>query len=743
MACIALAIPLGIGYATLSRQIDARLNGTANGRFQVYSAPQPIEAGDAATIASLVDHLRRAGYTTEPSNPMGSFQTTADHVIIQPGRQSFFQGIGVQVTIETGRIASLRTVPGGETIQEYALEPVPLVHVDSGTVESRRAVRLADIPLHLKHALLSIEDKRFFQHAGVDPMRAAKAVFVNVKNGRKEQGGSTLTMQLSRNLFLDGEKTWMRKGKELVIATMLEAKLSKEQILEHYVNQVYLGRRDTQELHGFGQAAETYFGKSLKALTLDEAALLAGMVQRPSYFDPSRHPERAVARRNLVLHLMARNGLITTSERMAASAAPLTLRERTAQSSDLPWFLDLAMEEARKRTTAPGGKLYTTLDPALQAAATDAVRSALPALDRLTEGKGGKRRAEISLVAIDSHTGEVKALVGGRDFGRNQVNHAISPRQPGSVFKPFVYAAALQSERRAFGPSTTLNDAPTTFRFDGQEYRPSNFGDHFYGYVSMRRALAKSMNVATVSLAEQVGYREVHKLARSSGFNETMRPTPALALGAYEATPLEVAGAYTVFANHGVRVAPAFVNEIRSQGRVAYRHKAEGSAVLDPAPAFLMQDMLAEVLQSGTAAGVRSQGFDAPAAGKTGTSRDGWFAGYVSNLICVVWVGFDDNSDLDIEGARSALPIWTAFMKKAGERAAYRQSLGDAPEGVAGIMVDAETGQPAGPECRRVRKEYFIRGKEPKSVCRHEAVVDEMESEFAQTAFLAKELNRD
>lgn len=713
------------GANRLSAYIDARLADGALGDSTIlYSAPVTIAKGDAIAPASVIADLHGAGYTGEKTNPVGTYAVEGDSVTIKPGRESYFRSEPVRISFANGKVVQLTALNNNAAVDDYALEPEPLVRFDDNGLQKRRPVQFKDIPKILVDAVLSAEDKHFFYHAGFDPLRIVKAAFVNARSGRKEQGGSTLTMQLARNLYLDAGKTWERKLKELSIAEMLEWKLSKQQIFEYYANQVYLGRRDVAGLHGFGQAAESYFGKELPQLTLAEAATLAGLIQRPSYFDPVRHADRAMARRNVILGLMHQNGFITAAERDQAMNAPLGITSRVKDASGTQWFIELAMDDLQSHDEIPQrGRVYTTLDPDLQRAAQEAIRSGMKAVDARVARRKGHGLPEAALIAIDSHTGEVKALVGGRDFGMSQVNHITAMRQPGSIFKPFVYAAALESNRHTFTPATTVVDEPTTFQFEGQEYSPSNFGQVFMGTVTLRRALSKSLNVATVSVAEQTGYARVLEVARSAGFNDGLKPTPALALGAYEVTPLEAAGAYTVFANGGAYVHPVFVAEARSGGQIVYQARPESHDVLKPTTAFLMQDLLAEVLRTGTAAGIRAHGFDAPAAGKTGTSRDGWFAGYVSNLICIVWVGYDDNADLDLEGARSALPIWEAFMKEASRRPRYHGDLNPVPPGIVTLSVDSDTGLLAGPQCQNVRREYFLRGKEPKTVCQHLAPV--------------------
>jgi len=373
-------------------------------------------------------------------------------------------------------------------------------------------------------------------------------------------------------------------------------------------------------------------------------------------------------------------------------------------------------------------RVYTTLDPNLQYDAAEAVRIGMEEADKRIKGRKKKDPnypdPQCALIALDPQTGEVKALIGGRNYGTSQLNRILAKRQPGSSFKPFVYAAALNTALSNSGgqvitPATMIMDEPTTFYFDGKPYEPSNFEHKFYGNVSLRDALAHSLNVATVKLAEQTGYDPIVDLARRAGMNVEIHPTPAMALGAYEVTPLEIGGAYTIFANHGVYSKPYFVSDIATDhGAIMFDNKAEHRDVLDPRVAFLMDQLLEEVVRTGTGAGVWSRGINFPIAGKTGTSHDGWFAGFTSKLICIVWVGFDDNRELNLEGAHSALPVWAEFMKRAHERREYRNvSEFEAPAGVVGVQIDPASGQLATAACPKVRTEYFIEGTQPVELC--------------------------
>ncbi len=718
-------------FIRLSRFVDAKLHdGTLDSSTTFYSSARMLEVGDEASPVAVAHELGLAGYTESADNPMGSFRIEGPNISVNPGRSSYFRNEPAEIHFIDGRVSEIFAPTRNESVVRYSLEPQPLAAIAEGTLGRSRSVQFGDIPQSLVNALLSAEDKHFFHHAGFDPLRILKAAVVNLRSGRREQGGSTLTMQLARNMYLDSDKNWKRKIAELFVAEMLEWKLSKKQILENYANHVYLGRGSGMDVRGFAQASETFFGKALKDISVAEAAMLAGLAQRPSYFDPIRHTDRAIARRNVVLRLMRQNGLLAESQFREASAEQIQLASRAAATSGAPWFLDLAIDQLE---TAHGGEtqahVYTTLDSDLQRMAMSAVAEGMGTVDAQLRSRNLDERPQVALVALDSHTGEVKAVVGGRNFGMSQLNHATTMRQPGSVFKPFVYAAALNTnnDQRRLTAASTVQDSPTTFHFAGQNYSPSNHGDHFYGTVTLRRALAKSMNIAAVSVAEEVGYEKVFQTSRSAGLNDRMRATPALALGAYEATPLEMAASYTVFANEGRYVAPSLIREVRSlKGDLKYQNKRISHRVLTQEAAFVMQDMLQEVLRTGTAAGARTK-LRGPAAGKTGTSRDGWFVGYSSNLICAVWVGYDSNRDLDLEGARSALPVWTAFMRAAGARTRYRGNFASAPNGVNAVLLDSATGLPAGPNCTMTHREYFIAGTEPIRTCTHDIIPKPLE----------------
>jgi penicillin-binding protein 1B len=694
---------------------------------EILSAPESIAAGDSLTVQDLAGRLERSGYTRTPGNSGGSFLVQANAVEIVPGpRQSADR---VRVAFAHGKIASIVGVTDHSAHRQYQLTSRLLTDL-SESREKRRLVRFSEIPHSLVAAVTSAEDKRFFQHGGFDYRRAVKAALVDLKDGHKQQGASTLTMQLSRALYLNPQKSWRRKGEEILITLHLEHRLTKQQIFEDYANQIYLGRRGPYSINGFGEGARVFFGKELWQINTAEAALLAGMVQRPSYYNPYRSPERAVARRNLVLKLMRRNDRLSEADYRAALAMPLKLAPPEMDESENSYFLSMMNDELQSRLGDSGGQaksVITTLDPELQRDAEAAVRTGMEGVDKQLRARNHGvmtgAKPQVALIALNPHTGEIKAMVGGRNYGDSQLNHVLAMRQPGSVFKPFVYAAAIQTAldggSQTFTPASLLDDEASTFVFNGQTYQPKDYREEYQGDVTLRTALALSLNVPTVSLAQQVGYGRVVAMARRAGLNDAIAPTPAVALGAYETTPFEIAAAYTVFANQGIWVKPTTIETVRGEdGAVLSRHQPETRAALDPRVAYITMNMMQEVLRSGTGAGARAQGFLLPAAGKTGTSHDGWFAGFTSELLCVVWVGFDDDRELNLEGARSALPIWADFMKHASQAFPYSAAHDfRAPSGIATAQICSESGELAGPYCPKVRTEVFIDGTEPTTFC--------------------------
>jgi penicillin-binding protein 1B len=718
---IVIACLTGSFYYHYAKITDANLvGGTFKDSVDIYGSPLVISQGDGCSISDLTALLRQAGFSESTSRQPRTFSVSA-------AAADIFTAEGAHARVEIGNQRISRVDVDGRRLQTWSAGDPLLVSLGAGR-EKRQMVAFNDIPKNLVHAVVAVEDKHFFQHGALDLPRVIKAAYIDVTDGHKEQGASTLTMQLVRGLWLGPEKNWKRKIAEAMMTVRLESKWSKEQIFDAYANQVYLGRQAAYSIHGFAAGARMLFGKQLQDITLPEAALLAGMVQRPSFFNPYHNPERARERRNLVLLLMRENHYIDEAQYSDAVNAPVLVVGPSQKDDSFgePYFLDLVSDELQE-IDQPGAakKVYTTIDLNLQRAAGDAVAIGMAQVDKLLAKEYQKSgvRAEAALIALDPHTGEIKAMVGGRDYASSQLDRILSKRPPGSVFKPFVYAAALNTAVAGgsvvFTPSSTIDDSSTTFYNDGVTYQPGNFRHESFGTMSLRQALARSDNIAAVKVAEAVGYDAVVAMARRAGLNDNIRATPAVALGSYVVTPLEMAAAYTMFANGGTWVKPRMVTEGRNaDGDVVYSQTMESRQALDPRVAYLMVNMLQEVMRSGTAAGVRSRGFTLPAAGKTGTSHDGWFAGFTSQLLCLVWVGFDDYRDLNLEGAKSALPIWTEFMKRASQFSPYRNAVQfSQPNGITQARICVDSGKLAGDLCPNTREEVFIEGSEPTTKC--------------------------
>jgi len=733
-------------YVKYDRIIERRFKGPvfANAA-KIYAAPQTVSIGEKADLKLIAADLRHAGYSEKSGEAsMGSYHLSGSTLEIQPGPSSYHSPESATIRVHDGHIESI-TAGSGAQLGAYELEPEMVTSLFEGDQRAKRqVVHYNDMPKILVDAVLSIEDRRFFEHSGVNFVRFAESAWTDITHQRYGQGGSTITMQLSRGFFLTPEKTVKRKFTEMLIATELEQKFTKQQIFEFYANWVPLGQRGSFAISGLAEASRAYFNKDIKDVTLPEAALLAGIIQRPSWLDPYRHPERALARRNLVLDSMVETHAITKEQAEKAKATPLKLAPPNVEASDAPYFVDLVRDTVtakvpEREVNEQAYRIYTTLDPDLQRAAAQAVDAGIKLVDeqvtkrrtkRVKIGKGKYEthvepgpQAQVALVALNPHTGEVLALVGGRNYAWSQLNHAVAKRPTGSIFKPFVYAAAmntaLDGTNPVLTPASIVADQPSTFAYGDQIYEPRNYKEEYHGDVTLRYALAMSLNNATVKLAEEVGYDKVADLAKAAGIT-SVKATPAMALGSYDATPLDMAAAYTVFSNNGIRLSPTMVKSVRTAtGDPVLNFNSDTKQVLDPRVAYVMTDMMEGVINNGLGySAVRVRGFTAPAAGKTGSSHDGWFAGYTSNLLCIVWVGFDDYSDLHLSGAQTAAPIWTEFMKKASaiDRYSDMKSFSQ-PSGVVDVQLDKVTNLLATPTCPETYTAAFVTGTEPTTTC--------------------------
>ena len=734
-------------YVKYSRAIDARLSGNIlQNTTQIFSAPEHISVDQAWGPEDLTTYLTRVGYRPEhDENALGQFTILGSTVDVRPSKLSYFgEKNALAVQFRGKSVRSIKPLAGGGELGSAEIEPDLITNLFDSAREKRRRVRYDDLPVTLVDAILSAEDKRFFEHGGFDFIRIVGAAWADVRHSSQHyQGASTITMQVARTFFFSNERTWRRKLAEAMVSIELEQRFSKQQIFELYANEVYLGNRGSFGVRGFAEASVAYFGKDLRQLSLGECAYLAGIIRAPNYYSSAdRHPERGGQARDRVLTQMLDNKYANEADVQDAKRAPLKIMRTSISGGDAPYFVDMVKDHlldkySESELLSENFRVYTTLDPALQRAAVAAVDAGMKNVDTLLAKKYDKWRremakkgstepipqAQVALVALDPRTGEIKAVIGGRDYGQSQLNHALARRQPGSVFKPFVYAAAFDNAvdgvQPIITPATTIDDEPTTFEFDGKEYTPNNYGERFMGRVTVRDALTNSLNVATVKVAELIGYGRVVQIARKMGLGTNIGPTPAVALGAYEMTPIDVAAGYTTFATVGTRAEPQFLRSVvGADGAQLEKFTPQTRQGLDPRVAFLVDSLLKDVLNRGTGMGVRSRGFTLPAAGKTGTSRDGWFAGFTSNLLCVIWIGFDDNRDIGLTGGAVAAPIWADFMIRATSLAAYRDVKDfTMPEGVQSVVIDPESLQLATANCPTTREEVYVTGSAPTQFC--------------------------
>ncbi len=831
-------------YNIYSTIIDRRLSGEVfKHTAKIYATPYIVYPGQEITPDEVLLRIRRAGLELTETTP---FEDGVYQMLGEPAKRQIVVspegGDDFSLEFNEGILERVVEVRSGFDLIEAALPPELITNLFDDTRTKRRLVEWEQIPPHLSDALIASEDQRFFRHFGIDLIRAGGAFIATYWNGERLEGASTITMQLAGSFFLNrSQRTWSRKLPEIFIALLLEQRLTKEQILTMYANEIYLGNRGSFAINGFGEAAAAYFGKDVSDLTVSESGTLVGIIPSPNAFSPWRHMDRAVERRDLVLDAMHRLDMINMTQLAKARESELKLAEVEIDATDAPYMVDYIREQllsdfSDEQLINDRLKVYSTLDPDLQAAAVDAVALGIENADNLLDTMYGEEErppVQASLIVLDPHTGAIKAMVGGRDYGSSQYNRVTEAfRQPGSIFKPFVYAAAFETvwdpivdeedildedsegitededqeiptltrtsypqarerrrepdeqaplgdlegdeeepvvpltmaelmeriaeleeeeadglltdledleldqipvyeERGTLGratlitPLTTIMDEATIFFYEEDKfYRPNNYKDVFHGMITVREALQRSWNVPTVKVAQRIGYQRVADLAHRIGLNADIRPFPSIALGAFEITSIEMAGAYTAFANEGIRVEPNAIRRIEDDnGNVLRSFEMESREVLRPEMAYLMTHLLQGVVNHGTGAGVRARGFTLPAAGKTGTDSDGWFAGYTKNLLAIAWVGFDDNRELNLEGSQSALPIWTAFMLKANELYPVRDPEDPSeveffdPPGVEVVYVDEDTGSLATPYCENRREQAFIYGTAPTTYC--------------------------
>src|SRR3989441_4636149 len=733
-----IIVPLVYYWRVFSGRIDNLLRGEVFTRSAgIYAAPKQLRVGQALTEERLIEFLKHAGYvekSQQAEKSRGRYYLSGSLVDVEPSDnttvdgQQQFQRVRVQFSRTGKTISSITELDHNTPLGRTWLEPELITSVTGRDRSKRKVIGFNDLPPHLVKAITVTEDRSFFEHYGVN-IRGIIRAFVrrydsDPNSPIARQGGSSITQQLVKNLLLSPEKTMKRKVAEAYMSVILETRLSKQQIFELYCNQVYLGQQSGFSINGFGEAASAYFNKDVTNLTLPESAFLAGIIRSPNRYNPFHDADTARARRNQVLESMAQTGAITDEQAKQAEGTDLILAPAKGRIdiSDAPYFADYVQNQLGDLITGEGAdhlRIYTSVDMDLQRAAYTAVTKQLAALDRVEKKRVPEGTLQAALVAMNAHTGEIVAMVGGRDYSKSQLNRAEALRQPGSVFKPFVYATALNTAYdpvpRVITPATMFKDEPQTFTYDNQQYSPGNMGDKYSMQpVTLRDAMVHSLNVVTVDVAMEVTIGRVMNLAAKAGLPRVAHAYPAMALGTSEATPLQIASAYTAFAANGTRTTPIAITRVTTgAGMTIAQPTAQKNEVLRPPIAYVMTSFMKDVVNRGTGAPIRARGFKFNVAGKTGTSRDGWFAGYTPDLVCVVWVGFDDGSQLGLTGAASALPIWTDFMSAALTN--HPEWTGDwqMPQGVQQTDIDPTTGQVAKPDDPNKRTELFINGTVP------------------------------
>jgi penicillin-binding protein 1B len=697
----------------------------------VYAAGQQLIPGVNVLAIDLAGTLRHLKYAEvrAPVTAPGQFRRDADAwELYLRGTEDDHQRRPARVRLELQGERIAHVMRDGQALGGVVLEPEILTSAATRPGEEYHPVGLADAPRVLVQAVLAAEDHRFFEHGGLDVRGMLRAAWANLRAGRVRQGGSTITQQLVKNRLVGSQRTYGRKIREAWLASVIEWRYSKEQILEAYLNEIYLGQRGSLAIRGVGAAARAYFRKDVHQLALTEAALIAGMARAPNSASPSANPERARQRRDAVLARMRELGWISVADFETARRQPLRVRPVLVSGQSAPYFTDYVRQEIEQRLgvgvidSHRGAQVHTPLDLTLQRFAEAAVARGLDQLERnwpRLRRADPAERLQAALIALDPTTGEIRALVGGREYRTSQFNRAVlARRQPGSAFKPFVYLAALSARRGgpAFTPATFVDDTPLTLKVGTTTWSPRNYEDRYEGRVTVRRALEESLNAATVRVALEIGLPAVIETARGLGIASPLAPVPATVLGASEVTPLELAGAYLPFANGGVRHPNlSAVNAVYEEnGTRLGLQKSDAAQVVPPAEAYVITSLLQGVIDAGTASSVRGLSVPGTMAGKTGTTNDGrdaWFVGYTPTLLALVWVGFDNGETHGLSGAQAALPIWAEFMKPALD--AYPVPTFAVPAGVTTVKIDATNGRVANLFCPVVISETFLAGTEP------------------------------
>ena len=675
---------------------------------RVYAQPLDLYVGQSLSAERFTEELRRLGYlSSETTDRPGTYRRKGGRVDVHLREFRFSDELqpaqSLRLDFSGGTMSSLRDSRGSD-VPVARLDPLLIGSIFPTHGEDRIVVSPGEVPPLLPEALKAVEDRKFDQHLGVDPLAIMRALFANIRAGQVEQGGSTLTQQLVKSYFLDSRRTLRRKAEEAVMAIILEARFDKADIMNAYINEIYLGQDGRRAVHGFGLASQFYFGKPLSELDLHEVSLLVAIVRGPSYYDPRRHPERAIERRNLVLRLLAEQQVVSVEQAEAAASRPLGVTGSVRRGgSFFPAFLDLVRRQLRRDyreedLTEAGLTVFTTLDPLLQEKAEAALTAELKRQD------GSKREEAHGLegvvVVTSPQTGEVTAMIGGRLASMDGFNRALDARRPiGSLAKPLVYLAAL--ETGAFTPASIVQDEPVQLKLpNGQLWEPNNFDKRSNGPVTIVEALTRSLNLATVNLGLEVGLDRVAQTFQDLGLEEAPPEYPSMLLGAVDLSPIEVAQIYNTLANGGFRSPLRAVRAVVDEaGQPLRAPELEVTQAASAEAVYALDRMLIEVMERGTGRTARQQlPGNLVVAGKTGTSndyRDSWFAGFSGTHLIVVWVGHDDNSPTALTGTTGALPVWTKLMASI-DTSAFEPLM---PEDMEDRWIDYYTGRETSPIC--------------------------------------------
>ncbi|MBS0155652.1 MAG: PBP1A family penicillin-binding protein [Nitrospira sp.] len=697
----------------------------------IYGAPFFLTPGLHPQDAGLFDRLHRLEYRRVNGRPRtaGDYVVTNDaiDIFLHAQEENRLSARVVRLMLAEGIVSEVLSMPDGQPTALVSLEPVLISGMRGGTRQVREWIPLSRMPPTLIRVLLAIEDRRFFSHIGVDPISIGRALWTNLTHGAVLQGGSTLTQQLAKNLYYSPQRTMTRKIREIVAAVALEFKYRKEDILESYVNEIYLGQAGPVSIYGIGEAAHRYFGKTVETLSIEEMALIVGLIKGPNVYSPVKNIENATKRRNVVLRRLRDEGLLTEDALKRSLNRPVKVVLAHDVLTDAPYFVDHLLreiEEGIRQEIPEGARVYSTLDPRAQQLAAQVLQHGLAKLEKTYPSLAdADSPLQGAVVVLDVKHGHVLAMVGGRDYRTSQFNRAVQARRSaGSLFKPFVYLAGFEAARdqgeTGLTAATLLADEPLTLESGAGSWSPQNYDRQYRGQVSVRTALEQSLNVPAVRTAHRTGLASLTSLLQAFGIATPLADNLSLALGSSAVSLLQITAAYTGLANGGVVVHPvALSNLVRGGGETIWSPAVDRRQAASPQGVFLITSLLKGVVDHGTAAKARAMGVQGPIAGKTGTTdgyRDAWFVGYTPDLAIGVWVGFDDERPIKLTGAQAALPIWSDLAVRLIPR---QHGDFDQPPGIVERRIDPRTGQLATAQCPEHRTEFFIVGTEPTVYC--------------------------